>query len=111
VATRYKRQPKADDYIYHAPLMNTYSDSRVCVGSADCPDNADIENMAGWESVIFETIFTHTNHDFTLQQKSNERTSTKELHAFYKSIKSDTSFPKNRLNAISELTLEEWIQK
>ena len=47
VATKYKRTPKADDVIYHAPLMNIYSDSRVCVGSADCPDNADTKSMAG----------------------------------------------------------------
>jgi len=111
VATKYKRTPRTDDVIYHAPLMNIYSDSRVCVGSADCPDNADIESMAGWESVIFDTLFTHTNHDFTLQQESNKSTSTKELYAFYKSIKSDMRFPKNRLNTMSELTLEEWIQQ
>lgn len=111
VASKYKRKPKADDVLFHAPLMNIYSESRVCVGTANCPENSEIESMAGWESVIFDTIFTHTNHNNTLRQKGNAPTSTKELCNFWKSIKDNKRFPNNRLNSLSDTTLEQWIER
>jgi len=111
VASKYKRKPKADDSIFHAPLMNIYVDSRVCVGTANCPANADIDSVAGWQSVIFDTLFTHTNHSSTLRQKQNKQTSNKRLFSFWRSIKGDKQFPNNRLNKLHNLTLEEWVEQ
>ena len=108
-ASKFKRKSKADDIIYHSPLMNVYSDGRVCVGSADCPDDSDIESMTGWEKVIFDTIFTHTNHDSSLLNKPQMTTTTEQLYAFWKALKGDKTFPMNRLNRLSDITLEEWI--
>ncbi|PCJ88319.1 MAG: hypothetical protein COA54_03375 [Thiotrichaceae bacterium] len=110
-ASKFKRKPKADDIIYHSPLMNIYSDGRVCVGSADCPSDSDIGSMAGWEKVIFDTIFTHTNHDSCLLNKPQTMTTTDQLYAFWKSLKGDKHFPTNRLSRLSDLTLEEWIEQ
>lgn len=110
-ACKYKRKPKSDDMIYHAPLMNIYVDGRVCVGSADCPDNADIESMAGWESVIFDTIFTHTNHSYTLNHNENKLTLSTFLFRFWKSIRGNKQFPNKYLNTLSDITLQEWIEQ
>ena len=110
-ASKFKRKPKADDILYHSPLMNIYSDGRVCVGTADCPSDSDIESMAEWEKVIFDTIFTHTNHDKCLLNKSQTSTTTDQLYAFWKALKGDKHFPTNRLNRLSDLTLEEWIEQ
>jgi PRTRC genetic system protein B len=110
-ASKFKRKPKADDILYHSPLMNVYSDSRVCVGTADCPTDSEMDSMAGWEKVIFDTIFTHTNHTHCLLNKPQASTSTEQLYAFWKSLKGDNDFPNNRLNRLSDLTLEEWIEK
>jgi len=110
-ASKFKRKPNANDIIYHSPLMNVYSDGRVCVGSADCPCDSDIESMAGWESVIFKTIYTHTNHDRCLLNKPQTSTTTDQLYSFWKSLKGDKYFPTNRLNRLSDTTLEEWIEQ
>jgi len=110
-SSRYKRKPKADDIVYHAPLMNIYSDGRVCVGTAHCPQDSDLESMAKWESVIFDTIFTHTNHDRCLLNKPQTSTSTRQIHAFWKGLKGDKQFPTDRLHRLSNLTLKEWIEK
>jgi len=110
-ASKYKRKPKADDILYHSPLFNVYSDGRVCVGSADCPSDSDIESMAGWESVIFKTIYTHTNHARCLLNKPQTSTTTDQLYWFWKSLKGDKYFPTNRLNRLSDTTLEEWIEQ
>ena len=32
-ASRYTRKPKATDRLYYSPLMNIYSDNRVCTGT------------------------------------------------------------------------------
>lgn len=110
-ASRYTRKPKATDVLYYAPLMNIYSDNRVCTGSAECPDNADVDSMSQWEGVIFSTYFTHTNHNNTLRSREEESTSTDELFAFWKSLKGDNKFPVSLLNKQTDLTLEEWIEE
>ncbi len=76
---------------------------------ADCPTDSEMDSMAGWEKVIFDTIFTHTNHSDCLLNKPQTSTSTEQLYAFWKSLKGDKDFPNNRLNRLSDLTLEEWI--
>lgn len=110
-ASRYTRKPKATDTLYHSPLMNVYSDTRVCTGSADCPDNADFESMQQWEAVIYATYFSHTNHDHTLRSRKRNITSTDALFAFWKALKGNNKFPVSRLNKLTDLTLEEWIEE
>lgn len=111
VASRYTRKPKATDILCHSPLMNIYSDSRVCTGSAVCPDNADIDSMQQWEDVIYKTRFSHQNHNHTLATKNNKNVSTDDLFAFWKSLKGVKKFPVKQLNQITDLTLEEWIEE
>lgn len=110
-AYKFKRKPSADDYIYHAPLANIYCDGKVCVGNAKCPDDSGLENIKGWESVIFDSEFTHTNHSQTLEQKGDKETSTEELYNFWKSLRGDKVFPANRLNRMNDTTLQEWLEE
>ena len=67
------KRPSLDTSIYHAPLMNIDGYGFVCLGSAKLPElniiNQDtIERV---EACIFESNFTHVNHDKTL--KSSKR--------------------------------------
>jgi len=109
-ALRYKRKPKADDPIYYSPLMNVYDNHTVCVGTADCPDGAELDDMFAWNKVIYETFFTHINHSHTLATKDDKETSTKQLFSFWKSLKGKTKFPLAKLNKDEFMSVEEWIE-
>ena len=109
-ASRYTRKPKATDTVYYAPLMNIYSDNRVCTGTAVCPDNADVDTMKQWEEVIYLSYFTHINHDYTLRSKNKKNTSTDHLFTFWKTLKGEHKFPVSRLNKQTDITLEDWIE-
>jgi len=57
-----KGRPKLDQPLYHAPIWNIYSDGRLCTGSADTTSIISVESMKIWETAIYDTIFTHSNH-------------------------------------------------
>jgi len=109
-ASRFKRKPKADDNVYFAPLMNVYGTHKVCVGNADCPDSAEIENKEDWEQVMFSTYYTHTNHAHTLSSKDHKEITTAHLYSFWKKLKNKTTFPVKQLNNDSGTTLSQWIE-
>jgi PRTRC genetic system protein B len=52
--------------LHHAPLGNIYANTSVCTGTAALPDGVTMKDKIAWESVIFDTAFTHTNHQQTL---------------------------------------------
>jgi PRTRC genetic system protein B len=89
------KRPDASTRLYHAPLSNIYRDTGVCIGSATVPASMDIKTMAGWESVIFDTRFSHVNHDATLALKARGRpvksVSTVQHVAFWKKLARETA--------------------
>lgn len=109
-AVRKKRKPKADDKLYFAPLMNIYNNHKVCTGMADCPEKCELDDRAGWESVIYDTSFSHTqhNHPHTLSKKYGKDITTRGLFNFWKKLKDKKQFPLDALHPDTQ-TLEEWI--
>lgn len=67
VAVEGDQRPTASTPLFHAPLPNLYASTAVCTGSARLPLAMRISDLDGWESVIFDTAFTHTNHQETLR--------------------------------------------
>lgn len=59
-------RPTADTPLYHAPLPNTYASTAVCTGSARLPLGQRVSDLDGWNAVICDSAFTHTNHAATL---------------------------------------------
>lgn len=59
-------RPGATTPVFHAPLGNVHADSRVCTGSAKLPLGQRIADLPAWEGVVFDTAFTHVNHEDTL---------------------------------------------
>ncbi len=108
VASRFKRPPKLSEKIYHAPLMNVYQNTSVCTGSAICPDETTPASLSQWNTVIYDSNFTHTNHDHTLRQPGNKETTTPALHQFWRELRDKKTFPVRQLNPLDK-TLEDWI--
>ncbi len=107
------KRPTAKTALYHAPLMNIYKDTRVCTGSATLPSDSSICTMIEWEKVITDTAYSHINHDYTLQHKSqSKQTSTAELLRFWEKLgrQKTTKFPSKSLRPIN-MTLQEWLKR
>jgi len=60
-------RPAMDTIVYHAPLMNIGSNGRLCEGSAKLPRQLDERHLHEIEACVFESNFTHVNHDKTLK--------------------------------------------
>lgn len=101
-AVRTAKRPDASTVLYHAPLMNIFQDTKVCTGNAELPDDISIDQRSAWESVIFDTYFTHVNHERTLHSAHRDH------YAFWKSLDKQPHFPKQSLVSL-RTTLEEWI--
>jgi PRTRC genetic system protein B len=102
VAIRGATRPHESTQLFHAPLMNVYSDSRVCTGNADIPDEIIPDNRKLWEAIIFDTYFTHTNHGHSVSAKY------KDNFQFWKTQHNTTLFKKDGLHPL-HITLEKWI--
>ena len=59
------KRPTSDSRVFHAPLANFYNDARLCMGNATA-GGLTIESIPVWEDAVFNTRFTHVNHDLTL---------------------------------------------
>lgn len=94
------RRPSETTRLFHAPLMNIYSDGRVCLGSAKMPDNISIESRPAIENTIFKTNYAHTNHHNTLNL--SKKTSGKQHMAFWRKLHKSkaTVFPKAALKPL-----------
>lgn len=74
------QRPDNQTKLFHAPLMNVYDSTAVCVGNAMVPSAADIDSMLAWEKIIYDTRFTHIND--TLPLRNNSKTK-KDKNAIY----------------------------
>lgn len=52
--------------LYQAPLMNVNANGNVCTGSATLPDECGLDQLNAWESVMFDSAFSHVNNPSTL---------------------------------------------
>lgn len=97
--------------LYHAPLMNVGANGDVCTGTASVPNECGIENMTAWESVIFDTAFSHVNNNSTLALDGKKEVDTAAHYRFWLSLskKMEEVFPNPRLVPM-RMSLERFIQ-
>jgi PRTRC genetic system protein B len=60
-AIKTRGRPTLRTPVYHAPLMNLYSDGGVCLGSATVPGMAGPESVPDYEAAIYDSRFSHGN--------------------------------------------------
>jgi|GEM_PF-1317236 len=69
-----KRRPTPATKLLHAPLQNIWMSTQVCVGSADVPkkDELNPASIPTWEAVIYDTNFSHINHENVLASGASD---------------------------------------
>lgn len=94
--------------LYHAPLMNVYDNGNVCTGSAALPDECGVNQINAWESVMFDSAFSHVNNPSTL---SLDNVDSKALYRFWFSLFKNGigKFPNENLNPL-RVGMEDFIQ-
>ena len=99
-AVKSDARPDADTPLYHAPYMNVWEDSRLCVGSMPLPDSTMAESVSTWENAFWNSSFSHPNHPKPLNYKGG-------IHAFSLDLLSNKfrKFPQRVLRPIKGMTL------
>lgn len=98
-------RPKRNQKLYHAPLWNIYHDTRLCTGSIETPDILNMNAMQVWEDAVFETLFSHPNHDNVLPESRADR---RHYLSFIRAKgKAGESFKAGDMNPLNK-TLEQW---
>lgn len=54
-------RPTLDTPLFKAPLANLWASAELCTGNAILPEASRIAEMPLWESVVFDTAFSHAN--------------------------------------------------
>lgn len=67
------RRPCADTRVYHAPLMNIGPNGSLCEGSAQLPRDLEVANLEAVQACVYESCFTHVNHERTLKGGADNR--------------------------------------
>jgi len=110
-ALKGRGRPSAKTRLYHAPLMNVGANGDVCTGTASVPKECGIADMTAWESVIFDTAFSHVNNNSTLTLEGKKEVDTAVHYRFWLSLskKKEEVFPNPRLVPM-RMTLERFVQ-
>jgi PRTRC genetic system protein B len=104
------RRPRETDPLYHAPLMNVHASTRLCSGTAVLPRGNLLADRAGFETAVYETAFTHVNHEHTLRQPKNAEVSTAQHVRFWTQLARTGArrFPTRALVPL-HLTVSQWL--
>lgn len=88
--------------LYQAPLMNVYANGNVCTGSATLPNECGIDQIKAWESVMFDSAFSHVNNPSTLSLAGDKAVDNKAHYRFWLSLskKKADKFPNEHLNPL-----------
>jgi len=110
-ALKVKSRPTRATALYHAPVMNTYTDGRVCTGTAKQPSTWTLDAIPKWENVIYRTNNSHVNQPHTLTVPNKKEVSSADHLKFWKQLsKSDSMiFPVDFLSPMPT-RLGQWIR-
>jgi PRTRC genetic system protein B len=103
-------RPTADTPLFHAPLMNLNEATFLCIGNAEVPRGSSVADCVGYEKAVYETNFSHVNHDRTLK---GAKTVTDEAHVhFWRTLqdKKAKRFPTYALVPLNK-TLGQWLAR
>jgi PRTRC genetic system protein B len=105
-------RPTADTPLYHAPLMNVYSHTALCPGNASLPQGCSLAHRAQYEAAVFDTSFTHVNHDHTLGLHGCKAVSTARHCHFWRQlhVRRSSRFPTTALVPLRR-TVAQWLQQ
>jgi len=98
------RRPTAKTTLYNAPLMNFSHNGAVCTGSATVPVECGIEDLSHWESLMFDTAFSHVNNQRTVDLgKEKKDVDTKAHFKFWQAVakQQPNAFPNQHLVPLS----------
>jgi PRTRC genetic system protein B len=103
-------RPQADTQLFHAPLMNVHANTSLCTGSAILPSGVSLAERSGFEAAVYETNFTHCNHERTLTLPGSGTVSNAAHFRFYRSLASDNPphFPATALVPM-KLSVSQWL--
>lgn len=105
-------RPTGDTPLFHAPLMNLNEAAVMCSGNTPLPQGCSIADCAGYEKAVYETNFSHVNHQRTLKV-AKTKTVTNEVHVrFWRALekKKADSFPTEALVPLNK-TLGPWLSR
>lgn len=104
-------RPAADTPLYHAPLMNVHAHTALCSGNAPLPQGWSLAHRAAYEAVLFDTSFSHVNHDHTLRLAGAREVSTAQHFRFWRDLarRRAMRFPTRALVPL-EHTVADWLQ-
>ena len=85
-------RPKKHQRLYHAPLWNVYCDGRLCLGTAVGNNSLNAEGRKAWEDAIFESNFTHSNHDQVIPNKKEGKNDKGYMHLIKQKAKDGARF-------------------
>ncbi len=110
VAVPTVQRPKSSTRLFHAPLMNVHASTDLCEGSATYPATWTLTDRAEYESVLFETAFSHVNHDHTLRITASKTVSNAQHLRFWQELERSGAgrFPRTALVPLKR-TLEQWL--
>lgn len=69
-ATKSKERPTPETELFHAPILNTYKDGKICLGNAKRPKLNSPTVIEEAEHAVFNTWSTHTNSNETTLYKA-----------------------------------------
>jgi PRTRC genetic system protein B len=101
-----EERPRADTPLYRAPLANVFASTALCAGDARLPLATTPDTIEGWESVLLDSAFTHSNCRESLAAASGPHFEDVETY-WPKRDKKITPFPIKRLVPL-EQTLGQW---
>lgn len=100
-------RPTGDTELLQSALPNVYVDGRVCTGDAVLPLGCTLADMDQWESVIFDTAFTHSNNRHAL--RADKHGMTEDVRDFWASLDCvDQPFPDARPSPLG-FCLKDWL--
>ena len=86
------QRPDAGAKLYQAPYFNVWDSGRICVGNAEVPKGAAALSPENWESMFFNSWFSHPNTNKLVRHREG-------TFAFLKNLLDGKhrSFPKRKL--------------
>lgn len=101
-------RPSLTQPLYHAPLWNIYSTTRLCAGNSDTTNIISVEAMAVWEEAIFNTLYSHANHNRVLASFDGKSKDDPAYIRFIKQkAKSGDKFKASEMTPLGK-SLDEW---
>lgn len=89
--------------LFHAPLGNIYASSETCLGDCKPPVNSTADSIEEWNAVIFDSAFSHSNH--------NQAMATGDVMDYWKKKRrKPVPVPTKSLTPM-RLTLAEWYER